>query len=518
VRHQTILTASIGSIVVAIWTVLRHITNGINFDVIGQVGVTEQWIHGLHDGAVFGSTNYLLKMPLYALVNSVGWLSPVQRLLVLALICSVGAYLLIYLVLRKIARLYGVKNLALLNLGMLWLATIAGRVFWVDYANSRNLEVAGGLAVLYLMLWILERGATWRRLLGLITTSGVVFFADPLQLYIIGGGMGIVAIATAVRNREHRTRALWLGVSIVVGAGLSRVFTWVSTSLLPVSYLAPPKTTFTLRLDTLTTLVHNVLTSTLRIFDINVFTKAFSVNSFRQLGGILLLGLAVYLLVRYRKSAPERPSRILLWLIVWNYVVYTASGNAQIAMTERYLVLVPLFVITLLGIYGDLPKATVLRKLTPLWLATVAMSSLLLFGGLILQWPNRYSLDRPMFALADFAKAHQHDFIVTSQVLAIPANYYAGYETTIVPTVCTSNDRIETKNLFYDRAAYNGKLGQTNGSVGVIIPADGITSGAFRCSTETILKQLGAPKSSETIPNVGTIYEYSAGSIGIRSL
>lgn len=517
-RHQTILAASVGSLIVATWTVLRHITNGINFDVVGQVGVAGQWLHGLHGGAELGSTNYLLKMPLYALINLISWIPPVARLLILALLCSVGAYLLIYILLRKIGSLYRVKDMTLLNLGMLWLATIAGRVFWVDYANSRNLETAGGLAVLYLVLVLLKRGASWRRALLLVVISAFVFFADPLQLYVIGGGAGIAMILMVIRYKPQRQTALFAGGALVAGAVLSRVLAWASTVLLPVSYLAPPKTSLGLSPDTLATLARNVLTSTLRLFDINIFTKAFSVNSFRQLGGLLLLGMAIYLLTRYRKSAAKLPVRFLYWLIFWNYAVYIASGNAQTAITERYLVMVPLFLIAALTLHADSLGPKLLQKLIPIWLVITMASGLLLFGAVFVQWPSRYALDQPMFALADFTKTHQYDFVVSSQVLAVPGNYYAGYDNTVVPLVCQGDRRVATKNLFYDQDAYRGKLGRSHGIVAVVLPEDGITSGPSHCSNDDILTQLGTPTRSLALPGVGTVYEYTGNNASLQNL
>ncbi len=518
-HHQTILTATVGSAIVAVWTVLRHITNGINFDVVGQIGVAAQWTHGLHGGAVFGATNYLLKMPLYALMNATDWIPPVVRILLLALICSAGAYLLIYFILRKIARLYRVKNFMLLNLGMLWLAVIMGRVFWVDYANSRNLEVAGGLAVLYLVFHLWEKGTTWRRSIGVVGLATLVFFADPLQLYIIGVGMGAAAVVFALRrNGDERRRAMFSGGILVVSAVLSRILAWLSTVILPVSYLEPPKTSPTLGVDTLTAIIQNSATSTLRIFDINVFSKALSVNSLRQLGGMLLLGLAVYILIRYRRAAPKQPVRVLVWLIIWNYAVYAASGNALMAMTERYLVMVPLLVVLLLGLYGDVLQPVSLRRLAPLWLAVIVLSGSLLAGAIVLQWPNRYHLDQPMFKLADFARTERYDFIVTSRGLAIPGNYYAGYETTVVPTMCVDDTHIVATNLFYDQAGYAGKLGRTDGTVAVVLPDEGVISDPFHCTSTVILTQLGTPDRETALPGVGTVYEYAGDTKSLRSL
>lgn len=519
VRYQTILTAGVGSVIVAIWTVLRHITNGINFDVVGQIGVAAQWTHGLHDGAIFGATNYLIKMPLYMIVNAVHALPPATRLLVLALLCSVGAYLLIYLLLRKIVRLYGIQDFTLLNLGMLWLATIAGRVFWVDYANSRNLEVAGGLVVLYLILRGIERGVSWRSAIALSAVSAVVFFADPLQLYTIGAGMGLACVVLAVRNKSDKRRpAILIGGALVVGAVLSRALLWLSSAILPVSYLSPPKTVLAVGISTLTSLFQNTLTSTLRIFDINVFSKALSVNSLRQIGGIALLTAALYVLIRYRSSPPKLAARLLCWLIVWNYAVYIASGNAGTAITERYIILVPILVVLLLGIYGGVMKQTQIRWFAGLWLTTVALSATLLFGAVILQWPHRYTLDQPMFAVATFTESHSYDFVIASRVLAVPGNYYAGYDKTIVPIVCNDNVHIATSNLFYDQAAYSSVLGRTKGVVAVLVPAEGISSYPFHCSSESILSQLGRPNRVISDPSVGTVYEYSADTPSLRGL
>src|SRR5436305_279765 len=58
-----------GVIVVCLWTLIRHISNGINFDVVGQVGVAQQWAHGHMSGTQLGATSYLLKMPVYFALN-----------------------------------------------------------------------------------------------------------------------------------------------------------------------------------------------------------------------------------------------------------------------------------------------------------------------------------------------------------------------------------------------------------------------------------------------------------------
>lgn len=515
-RHHTVLTASIGSGIVTLWTVLRHISNGINFDVVGQVGISAQWLHGLHAGAQIGPTNYILKMPLYALINLMSWIDPKLRLLILALICNIGAFLLLYWLVRKITALYGTRTPWLADLGMLWLASIAGRVFWTDYANSRNLEVAGGVAVLYLCLqfWQIPSRRTALLLAGVAVAT---FFADPLQLYTIGVGIVVISGAAALWFRRTEPKRYLITMGILSAAILTSILlAKLVPHVLPLSFLASPSAAQALTVQTVPSTLIQAAKATLHLFDADILGSPLSPNSIRQIAMLALLCAAIYTIGAGVPRTARFPQIVLAGLIVLSYAVFTASGYAFNAHSERYLVLVPILVVLLFALQPSTPTRP--RRTIYAWLGLVLVSSLLLVGAVIRALPSRYALDAPMATTAAFAQHHSYRFVLTSRQLAIPANYYAGYATTIVPLICTSSGRLTTSNLFYDMAAYRAQRESGEGSVAIIVPTDGIFSDPYHCSQAAILQQFGLPAATDTLNGVGTVYEYPTNSAAIREL
>ncbi len=505
-RRETLVVNVVGCGIVSVWTVLRHSTNGINFDVIGQVGLADQWARGMQSGAELGATNYVLKMPLYAFANLFDIIPPKTRLVLLALVFNLVLFMGLFWLFRTILHLYGVRSTRLLNLGMLWLALLSGRVFWVDYANSRNLEVVGGFAVLYVTL-LAWRAPTWRRCMLLAAVGTATFFADPLQLYLVGLPLFAWSIARYIQTRR-------MGYVSSAGALLgaiagSKALFWLAGIWLPLTFLSPPRQQIALSIDNLVQSMQSVALSTARIFDINIFTKAFGANTLRQLCGLALLLGAVFVVVRF---APKKPTRELRWLLFgligWSYAVYVFSGNALTPLTERYLILVPLYVILLFAIQAS----TIPRKYETsgrhLWFSLVTISAVMLAGALALNWPSRFRTDAPMLAAADYARSHPGTVIVTSRQLALPANYYAGYDFTLVPTICTPEHRLVASNLFYDKAGY-GDRNIAGKPVALLVPGEGVRSGTFICTSEDILVQFGATHRSEPLPNAGQLYYYA---------
>lgn len=513
--YRVFIVSLCSSLLVSIWTVLRHITNGINFDVVGQVGVAGQWASGIFGGVQLGSTHYLIKIPFYMLVNTFGFIEPKTRLLLLALLFNITAILVIYWLGRKILGLYNIKSSLLLEIGILWLSLISGRVLWTDYANSRNLEIAGGIAVLYLVLklWREWRPKTALWLLGLAT---IVFFSDPLQLFVIGVGAGAYGLVTAYFP-GNKAEKLKTSATLLAAGAMSKILLIFTTTLLPVRFLEAPKIDFTYKLDTFTTLFQNVVSSTLRVFDINILGKGFGVNSIRQLGGVVLLGFILFVIIRYRQKVKNEAVMLLWMLIGWNYLVYAASGNALKPLTERYIALVPVLLLLIFALHGGIVRKREQKASLASYLI-ISVSGLLLVGAVVVNWPNRFTLDKPMFAIADFARNSTYDFIITTRGLAIPGNYYAGYSKTIIPTICADNTRIVTSNLFYDESAYRSRLGRTPGKTALVIPAEGVVSDPFSCSREAVLAQLGQPDKQFELDNVGTIYEYSSNTETLRQL
>ena len=514
-QKQILIVSLVSSTFISVWTILRHITNGINFDVVGQIGVAEQWMNGIVGGAQLGSTNYLFKIPLYMLVNLFHFIEPKTRLLLLALAFNIATILTIYWLGRKILRLYDIKNYALLNFGVLWLSLISGRVFWTDYANSRNLEIAAGVAVIYLMLKLWKKWSN-KTALVLLAVASCVFFSDPLQLYVIGAGGAIYGIVSALISR--RAAPLKSSVVLVLAGIVSKVLLLLTTYLLPVHFLNAPKITITYSLDTFLTIVKNLVNATLRVFDINILTKALSVNSLRQVGGIVLLGFIVYIIIRYRKQVRFDSIDFFAFLIGWNYLVYIVSGNAIKPLTERYILLVPILVMLIVAFYGPIATKQLVKRGILLSHTVLLFSGLLLMGAVLMNWQNRFALDKPVFETARFARQSTYDFIVTSRGLAIPGNYYAGYAHTLVPLICVNNTRVVASNLFYDQGSYQFEIGMKKGITAVLLPNEGIVSDPFSCSRAVVLAQFGTPLRQFELNGVGTVYEYQSSNKALRPL
>lgn len=502
----------LGAAILSVWTILRHITNGINMDVTGQIGLVGQWMHGLSGGAELGPTNYVVKMPLYYVMNHLTFISPRPRLLLLALICNLLAYWLIYWLGKKLLKQAGIKDSGLWRLAIMWLGLLAGRVFWVDYANSRNLEIAGGLAVVVLFLMLLTR-LSWQKIIGLTLLAGLVFFADPLEMYIL---LPPLLVYGGVVAYKHRAKApLLAAAALLAGMPIAKVLKLLSTWLLPIHYAQLPRIQVEASWATCKQIVSGVTTSTLRLFDINFAGRALGPNTLRQLLGVIILGGIVWLLARNWAQIKSSIKWLLLGIMAWNYVVYVASGNALFAVTERYIVWVAIGLVLLIGLAGD---AIQLPKIRRSWFMLMTASAVLLVGAFAISWPQRFSRDVPTIDTAKLAQSGQYDYIIASWQLATPANYFAGYAgTPVLPVVCTDGQHIQLRDMFYDAGSW-AKLGQTKGKVALLLPETGIDSGPMHCSQTVVLSQLGNPALAQTMPSVGNLYELSGKDLTLQSL
>ena len=513
-----------GFALVLLWTVLRHITNGINFDVVGQIGVASQWAHGVHSGVQLGPTNYVLKMPLYSLVNAFSFLSPMNRLLLLAAICNLATFACIFIFSEKILQLQGVKNRAWLYVALLWLASIFGAVFWADYANSRNLEIAATVGLVYLTLQYLS--ATRLKTLALLVIAGsLVFFADPLQVYVYGAGVGLFVIFRNVvgftrRRSKHLTAtasdARLLGALLIAYAG-SKLLTTLSVDLLKINFLQVPGSGQTLSLATLLQTLQGTLTSLFKIFDANFFKIPVGPNSLRALLNTVVLGAIIVLLIKFiRSNATNKlAGQVLLCIALANLLIYSLSGQALHPETQRYIVMVPIVLIVLVGLYG--PRLYAKNKVRPLttWMTLIFVSSLLLLGGLAISVPSRHSKDGHIYQTLAYLNANKTVYALGSREAGVTTTYFAEGKQVVLPLAC-SDHRLQATNLFFDNGAFEGFRGYT-GEVPILLQMNEIKFGNYHCRKSDIVIQFGLPIREDIIPGVGTALIYPGSQIQINN-
>ena len=499
----------IGTMAVCLWTVLRHITNGVNFDVVGQIGLADQWTRGLHSGAQLGVTNYVWKMPLYVIVNALDFISPMNRLLLLALICNVMTFLLLFVLFEKILKLYAVKDRTWLYLGMLWLASITGSVFWADYANSRNLETVGGVLFLYLGLRFLKYRQARTALL-LTLTGSMVFFADSLELYVFGVG---ICTYLFVHWLLLRTRENALNLCSVVGlTGLafigSKLLSLALARLLSVQYLSVPHQPINLDASTLTATAHGLLNSTLDVLGANFIKRPYAANTFREIVGfITLLALVVVFARNWSRIRAKTAVQVGLMVLVINYAVYVASGQVLVWATSRYLILIPLVLVLIIAISGDAFTRKFERRTQISLFALSLISIFMLVGGLVTQWPVAHSKDKHIYTTLAFLQSNGFKYALSSREVGVTTTYFAEGQSMVLPMLCTDDHRLIATDLFYDRAPFERLQNQT-APIAIIVPEAGITAGRRSCSTADVLAQFGNPDRQQIIPGVGDALVY----------
>jgi len=518
VFRARLLTLSFGAIVVAIWTVLRHITNGVNFDVVGQIGLAQQWTHGLTSGAQLGTTSYLLKMPLYMLANISG-LSPMNRILLLALLFNIVTFVLLVVLFEKIANLYHVGNRSWLYIALAWLTTIAGNVYWVDYANSRNLETVGGIWFLYLILKYVKQ----RRLIGLVwigLVATLVFFADPLQLYVCGLGVCLFAISRMVVKRSKAELQLSLNLIFITIVGFvgSQGLFWFAKKVLPITFLTAPNAHEALTAQGLPHVAQTIVANTFAVFGANFWPRPYDLNTGREVLNIIMLASFVFLLIKLWHKKQRRVVYLLVSSgVIANYAVYVLSGQVLQWATSRYLIMLPLLLVLLVAVRSDELGAKYRRKLQYGWMFIILLCGIMLLGALVHSWPNRHSKDTSIFATVSFMKQHQFHLALGSRGTGIDTSYFSKGEATVLPMACGPDHLLQPTNLFYDNAAFE-KLNEYTGAVPILLEGDHIQFGAQTCSRLDIIAQFGVPKQELVIPGVGSALIYDAQSLHMTEI
>lgn len=507
-----------GLVVVALWTVYRHISNGINFDVVGQIGLAQQWANGMMGGSQIGITNYVLKMPIYFATNGLGLFSPMGRLLFLALLFNLVTFALLFVIYEKIIKLYKIRKLDWFYFAFFWLATIAGDVFWVDYANSRNLEIVGGLLIVYLWLKLASK-RTWQLLVYLLIVSSIAFFADSLMFYVIGLGLVVYSIIRLVKNRGKEQIVLAISTTTVVA------FSYLLTKLMFVSvekyykvtfYSAPFNSSvisFNYFLKTLEALARN----TLDIFGANFLEHPYSLNSIRQLFNAFVLFSIIVLFIKLRGEISKKlATKLAIVLIAINYLVYVLSGQVQAWATSRYLILVPVLTILIIGVVGNDINKKLARRLKRAWLIILAVNVVFIFGGLAMHWNSRHSKDSHILSVINFMQTQHYSYAISDRETGISASYISDGGISVLPFGC-SNGIISPTNLFYDNASFI-EFKKYVGEVPIILPGGVIKFGDNSCTKANIIAQFGEPVREQNIAGVGTTLIYSSEALHIKEI
>lgn len=500
----------VGSFCVSIWTVVRFFDQKFIMDLVGQQVTAQQWLNGHIGSVMLGQTNYLLKLifvyiPFYLLP-----LTPWLRLLSMTLLINIATFALLVLVIKKLWQEFYPKTDWSFYLPLMWLSVLAGSMYWVQFANSRNLEIVGGVYLIYLCIIIVKHPTIWRYA-GLAALAGVVLFADPLQLYM--SLLPALLYATFTWWRHVKTdgrRLLWLAVAAVMGYGLAQSLFWLTARIWHVSYVVTSS---------------QPLQGSLVDFALNSFTNAVNELAHLFVGGIELgepvealnLGLVagIFVLAAYhlwRGTLSRRLAALcsIVWLV--DLGVYIASGQALRAQTNRYiLVTVPFFILLMIA---TLHATKAYRRQILLVVAGVVTINIFALGiALRTHWDPALSNEKHARAASTYLQTHGYSYAYGSLDTALTADYLAN-DSTIIPVGCDAASKLFEANLFFNRTAIDALRANPQAEVPLILDANAsITNFPATCNTDAIKISLGNWDKIDYLSDGSTVLLYNSAQI-----
>jgi hypothetical protein len=499
--HIRLLAYGGGSLLIATWTILRFLTQRTIFDLVGQQVLTQQLLHGGISGAGIGITNYIPKMfILYApMVLLPG--SPRLKLAILTVIVNVATLVLLGLVLEKVLRAFGVKVGGALYIALLWLAAIAGSVFWIQFTNSRNLEVVGGLFLLYIGIRYLEH-PSWKGLVVIFLFSPVLFFADTLQVYMTAAPLVLYG-ASIYRDRWRQVA--WLTGALLASYAVARLIFVLAAHILSIHFVQDTSKVALPSLHTLLSGTVGAVAGAARLYSGGVDAG----NIRRACNGLFLcLLVATVIYGAWRKLFPRRLVLLVTYILVINMAVYILSGQAAHTDTERYLIMTAPAVLLLLGA----SQKTWQRFRTPgsVIVCLFLLVNVVFLGRAVAQGARlHFSQDAHLASVERFVAQHPRVLPYSSMDTAIPGSYLSGSDSKMpLPLGCTSTGLVKD-SLFYSQSAFQKREAKnTYTSAAVILDGTAISNVPSVCSEAQIITQLGQPSATTTTDDGSIVLLY----------
>ncbi|NTW61539.1 GtrA family protein [Candidatus Saccharibacteria bacterium] len=492
-RAFNIATLVVGCFFVTCWTLFRFYTKGVNFDLTGQQLLARQWLDGSLSGSIIGPTNYIIKMLFLYMPAEIIGINSSLFLICSAIILNVATFIGIYYLSKKILEYFSIHVAGIFNLLILWLSTIVGSVFWIQYTNSRNIEIVAGLGIIYLGLLIYDK-FDLKKAIWLTILSSVAFFADPMQVYITAVVILLYASVDAMFfDKTKRRDTLKIFAIIILGYVASILLKLLVTSITKVEFITS---------GSLGQSMSVLLQPVVAIVETgkNLLRIIAGTNEMGSWHQVLNIGLVVLLLFSYMNIITRKivNKRFVIFSIIFlaiPIIIYVASGQPLYKTdTSRYLIMaVPAIIIGFSAI--ELSKGSAKKYISLIISIIVLINGIgLVYATLTSQRPdlvngvilrNRY----------EFLSANNYNYGYASMDTAIPATYLFGkHSNTLLPLSC-DNNRLRKSTLFYDRSVFEINESAPSESVPIILDSGSITNYPSVCTVDSITKQIGVPLS-----------------------
>lgn len=504
-----LITAILGSSIVTCWTIYRFSTKPIIFDLVGQQLLTRHWLNGYMDGSTLAPTNYILKMLFVYVPFELAKIPPSISIVVMTLILNIATFLILLVVLRRMLDLIGVPTSTFFYMAMLWFASISGSVFWIQFANSRNIEVAGGVLLVYLGMKFLLKPSR-RLIVILVILCSFLFFADPLQLYMTATSLIATAIVWIAKKRTTAKRSLLLLVTIGVGFVIQLLLVLIAKNILSIDFFSVSslQQSIVVLHEPTRALKETVISNIRLIAGGDSFPLVYKVINLLFLSSLVLsLG---YLAIKKRLTLSMTALPFTTILVVES--VYILSGQVLSGGdTSRYLIMIVPMLVILISMNAFLRGK--LRAIAITLVGCVAILNIVFLLTAFIQVKRvEFVNQQHLRSAIEYLKDKNLSYAYSSMDTAIPASYlYGSSEHSLLPLSCS--DKLAPSQLFYDKAAFRALQARDVKYVTIILDGQSINNHPNTCSLTKIITQFGTPSRIDQTQDGSTvlIYEDTSG-------
>lgn len=513
-RYKDWLVIGIGSLLVTAWTLFRLFTKSVNFDMTGQQLLARQWLDGFADGSVMAPTNYIVKMLLVYMPGEALGINPHTLLVGSTILINVLTFAGLYVAIKKLLAYFKVPVSGMFYGGMLWLAGVAGSVFWIEFSNSRNLEIVAGLFLLYACLLFYQKATAWRATV-IVALAGVTFFADPMQLYIIPAIMVGYSVIDTVLHKKSWAPLLRVTGLLTAGFVVAWCLTFAVQQVMHVTFFSVSSVQQSLAIFTQPLVAATETAKNL----IRLIAGTNEMGVWRQVVNIGLVGVisggVVFAVIK--KYLPNQP---VIFVTIWIVVVvgvYVASGQPIFQIdTSRYLILFAPAVV-FAGSLVALNKSAVRRTVTALVWSVVVINAASLMWFTAKSWRTTLPADTPLQTRMNYVQQAGFAYGYASMDTAIPGTYLFGkHRASLLPLSCVYG-RLHRSTLFYDQKVFTTLEARGAQLVPLILDGDAIRNQPHLCSEAAILDQFGPPTAKHNLASGDLVLIYDAGVIAERT-
>jgi|GEM_PF-2015486 len=501
-KHPLGWSLLIGSLFIIGWTLLRFFADKSVFDLVDQQLYARSLVEGMKPETIFGPTSYILKVFFVYIPFELLHLTPRLSLIIMTLIVNLAAYILIALAVRSILRQLKVKIAMPFYIAIMWFGATAGSIFWIEFANSRNIEVAAGLWVVALGLRYIKR---FERHVGwlLLAVSTLAFYMDPLQVYMTGVPLVFFVLLTKRSTGQRTIVYLAFGAILVAAYVLATIIVAVAEGLLGVAFVSAGSAA----VGAIAALSH--FSDSIRSLAIaNVRLLGGVVEDGGRLHQVIALGsvavvFAVWVWQAVKKRLESNLVKFVTVSVVVIEAVYFLSGQAAGGDTSRYLImLAPVVVITI----ATLPVKYRLSKVAlGAVVLVIVVNAIFLASMIAANWSTRFSQDTSLTTISQYVNAHPGVNFYASMDTALPAIYFnPGLK--LHPLACDSN-----KIQKVIQGPYNVQTILTKQSAVIFDAGHKISNNPQVCTIQNVEDQLGSPGAVEDINPDHTVLIYPSG-------